>query len=215
MNRQQNNKQEDERVRWIRQQVEEEARSYADIGRELSISRQRVGEICKDHCISSPDTPEWHAKRMGAPELRDRRWLLGRKAQGEVGIRKMSAELGINATSLCQQIERLGLCLNEFKGGTGRKITLLCSYCGKSFVRYLSGAKKQSRFFCNRRCHGRWLAENYGIENKKLKEERFIRNNWQRMSDREMALRLKKSREALRSKRRRMGLKRDQGGKDE
>ncbi len=43
---------------WLKEQVEKEARSYADIGRELGISRQRVWEICRLKGIHPPDPVE-------------------------------------------------------------------------------------------------------------------------------------------------------------
>ena len=52
-------------------------------------------------------------------------------------------------------------------------VQMICDYCGKTFTRKIHnikislrrplGGKGQKKFFCNKSCHGKYIAENYGF----------------------------------------------------
>ena len=182
--------------------------------------------------------PEWKlvrlARRLGNLNLANRDWLI-EKIAGATSVSAVAAELELAESDLYQFIRGFKLTHPTLRRHGAQTVNLVCAKCGTKFVRLkrwvdrrrkiANGHAHELEFYCSVSCAGKYdrLAlrkrreADMSPETQRLRKLRlekiereaiFIRENWQTMSDAELAERLGCSRISVENKRRGLGFKR-------
>lgn len=182
--------------------------------------------------------PEWplirRARKVGNLNLANREWLAPRVASHE-SMAALSSELGIEDTDLFFFIRAFKLTHPSFRKHGAETVNLVCAKCDTEFVRLKKWVEKRSRqangrgqepeFYCSVPCAGKYdraasamrRETDMSPETKRLRqlkqekmerETAFIRDNWQTMSDAQLAEGLGCSKYSAESKRLALGFSR-------
>jgi transcriptional regulator with XRE-family HTH domain len=190
-------------IEWLRFQLLENGKSYKDMAKVMKVTKQAVRGYCITYDINiSKRTARWYAKRLGAPVLENAVWIMEQKREGQIGINRLAKRLGFSRETLREQIIRLGLDPEDFQDKPKRskkpRITMLCMNCGRPVTRRIDQIEGKRFIFCSQSCRSSWLGREYGfgrkpVSNKAMwgpEQDKFIRANWEEMSDEEMASKL-------------------------
>lgn len=195
-------------VEWLKKQLLENGKTLTDIGKILGVSRERVRQISEKYGISLKErTAKWYAKYLGCEKLETPEWLLEKKANEKVSLKKLAQELGVSLWIVKAQIKRLGLNPKDFSPEPKEKwVTVSCSFCGKIFKKRFSEIKRNKKYtFCNRKCQGSWLGTNKFRKNLWTpSEDEFVKLNWKKMTDKEMSYYIQRTPNAIFTRRTRV-----------
>lgn len=163
-------------------------------------SRQRIEQIARELELKhSPEdrSPMWEilrrARVLGNLDLANKEWLQ-KKVTGADSIQALAAELKISSSDLFFFIRKLEVSDERFRKYGIVTVELTCAYdeCSKKFVRFkrhVDRATKNAKggkikFYCTVRCAG--------LDNGKARLERmkYISENFETMSDLELAEKL-------------------------
>lgn len=171
---------------WLEQALTKCGKTEGDIARQFGVSRERVRQVCEDWGIEPNRTPKWWANRYGKPEFADKAWL-EEELKKASGVSCLSRQINLSPAIISAQAKRLDL---EFPLPTYRaeRVEITCEVCGKKKTRKKSEIKGKKHTFCSRVCLGKWLGTNWGRASSWLeREDEFIRTNYEKMTDAEMA----------------------------
>jgi endogenous inhibitor of DNA gyrase (YacG/DUF329 family) len=190
-------------IEWLKFQLLENGKFYKDVAEIMKVTKQAVQENCMRYGIDiNKRTARWYARKLGIPAIENAVWLMEQKREGQIGIKRLAKRLGVSRQILHRQIIRLGLDPMDFQDPKKRSkktnITMLCMNCGKSVTRRIDKVEGRRFIFCNRHCRSSWLGKEYGFGRKPLpkkalwgpEQDKFVRDNWEEMSDKEMATKL-------------------------
>ena len=130
----------------------------------ITVTRERMRQLCDENGIQSnykTRTPLWYANRVGEPNLANKAWLEDQLREA-FGASALGARLGgITMEVIKAQARRLGIDPALLKASIPL-IELRCSGpgCGRSFFRKKTLIRNPSQkvYFCNKVCHGKWMA---------------------------------------------------------
>jgi len=206
--------------------------------KDLRCSRERLRQVAEQLGLKhSPEDrePSWllmrKARELGNFNLANREWLTEKIAQYQ-SMATLAAELKIREPGLYFFIRSFKLFHPSFRKHGAETVNLMCTKCGKGFVRLKRWVDKPMQktngraqeFFCSQSCSGQWnrertrkgieessakqLAWNQARLEKKERYAAYIREHWQNQSDVQMALALNLSESFLTKKRLELGLRR-------
>lgn len=180
-------------------------------------SRQRIEQVAVELGLKhSPQdrAPEWEfmrkARKLGNLDFANREWLAERLSKA-ISIASLAAELGVDEENLYFFIRGFKLTHPLIRKYGTMTVDLVCAQCGGGFKRlkrWVDQAHKRAtgkvpEFFCSTSCVGK---RNWRKEPERYKL--FIRENWQDMSDAQMAEELGLAQKTVAQKRQAIGLKR-------
>lgn len=182
--------------------------------------------------------PEWalvrRARRLDNLNLANREWLANKVATA-TSIAALAAELKLAERDLFIFIRKFELTHFSFRKYGTETVTLVCAKCGAEFVRLRSWVDQRCRraneqehklqFYCSVSCAGKYdrsaarkrreaemspetLRLRRSKERRLRREAGFIRRNWKKMSDGQLAEALDCSTIAIRNKRTALGFRR-------
>ncbi len=185
--------------KWLENILTHGGLTQTDVARQFGISRERVSQLVNDLGGAKEKSPLWYANRHSRPELADKEWLEA-ALKKENGASPLSQKMKISVYTIKDQAERLGID-SALVYSRPEVVQKICSGCGEPFERRKSFIKpSQKYFFCRRSCHGKWLSRQSPYwPSDKLE---FLKSNWQKMNDRQLAGELGISREAVGARRR-------------
>lgn len=133
-------------------------------GKPLSFSsHQRLHQLClKELKISSLNfvrTPAWYAIRMGL-ELFAERANLKRAIDDYGSVNQIAIAYGIKVHRLRMLAKRHRIVIEQVRG---QWMVVICADCNKELRRRACRYDPKKRYFCNRKCHGRWLGKRFGL----------------------------------------------------
>lgn len=178
---------------YLEKALNKDGKTMVEIAKEFGLTRERVRQVCEEWEITVRRTPEWYANRIGIPELADKKWLV-REVKRAGGARLLSREIGTSPNLIYGQARRMGI--NSLKVCYVEMVEITCEICGKKKEKQQSTIKRNTHSFCSKVCQGKWLAKHSQML-WMPEEEDFIRLNYEKMSDREMAEKLGRTRQAV------------------
>ena len=181
---------------WLRSELLYNGKTISEIAKSLGFTKQWVSVFCKEHGIDIKErTALWYARRLGIPELENTEWLQSKKG---LGLKRIADELGITSDVLKTQMIRLRLDPEEFKHKS-QYVTVHCYICGKPLTRSVTDLKGKKRVFCSRKCLFQFLKKERRRKcaERRKKRENYVRENWQKKTDKQMAEELGVSKETV------------------
>lgn len=183
----------------------------------FTFTRERMRQIAEQMGLKhSPEdrTSAWklvrRARKIGNVNLANREWLTA-KVKAATSMAALAAELEISVYNIFVFIRAFGLTHPSFRKYGAIAVTLECAWCGKSFPRLeesLVRVKKRktgrnNEYYCTPKCGAKGnrtqtkkpLSEltlkhlkKVGVSHKKMCGQiRFICENWEKMSDPQIA----------------------------
>lgn len=155
-----------------------------DVARKYGCSRERIGQLCGDYGFDLRKDPRWYALHYGEPRLADIEWLK-QKVQRWNGIKILSEEIGVPQNKIRAQMKRMTVSCYH-----ANMVEVTCENCGAKKERRYCEFKRNNNHFCDRKCWLEW-------HEWKPEQDSFIQANYQKMTDKDMAVFLKKCSSAV------------------
>lgn len=197
---------------WLAKVLQQEGETFHSIANKFGVTLERVRQVGKDWDIQINRTPAWWAQYYGLAWLADKS-RLEQELKAANGALHLARKINISPNKIRAQAKRLGI--NPWLLKYHRQmVEITCQVCGKKKKRPKVEIDRCQHTFCSQSCHGKWLAVNSGKSLWSEGEKRFIKDNYQKMTDAQMAVVLRRSQGSVCSERSRiLGLKKWSGHK--
>lgn len=193
--------------KWLEKALNEDGLTQADVARQLHVTRGEICRVCKDWGTKVQKTALWYANKYGMPELTDKDWF-EKELRAARSIEALSRKLGFYPGFVREQAKRIGVDPSVLTY-QGERVQLTCTHCRKKIIRLKSDLRpNQTTFFCDKVCHGKWLGTQFGsVFHWSEKDIEFLKANFKKMTDRELAEALGASKYSVKYQRNKLGLK--------
>lgn len=125
----------------LERMIFKENKSFAQIGKDSGVSRERIRQIAKGYGIKIRQPEEWQLNKE----------VLQQGLEEAGSVKEFAHKCNVPETSVRFQIRKFNL---HFRQGT-KTVKLICAFCGRDFDRpaRLLRYKQQKNFFCSRTCY--------------------------------------------------------------